>query len=49
MGYLIYQRQYRVPLIYDLTPFQILRQNLLNFCVGILVQTMTLKGHFEIN
>ena len=36
-------------LIVDLTTFQILGQNLSNFFVGILVQTMTLKGHFEIN
>ena len=40
---------YRVPLSYDLTTFQILGQNLTNFFVGILVQTMTPKGHFEIN
>ena len=33
----------------DLTTFQILEQNLSNFFVGILVQTMTPKGHFEIN
>ena len=36
-------------LSYDLTTFQILGQNLSNFFVGILVQTMTPKGHFEIN
>ena len=39
MGYSIYERHYRVPLSYDLTNFQIL---------GILVQTTTPKGHFEI-
>ena len=33
----------------DLTTFQILGQNLSNFFVGILAQTMTPKGHFEIN
>ena len=33
----------------DLTTFQILGQNLSNFFVGILVETMTPKGHFEIN
>ena len=49
MGYLMYQRYYRVPLFYDLTIFQILGQNLSYFFVGILVQTMTPKGHFEIN
>ena len=38
-----------MPLSYDLTTFQILGQNLSNFCVGILVQTLTPKGHFEIN
>jgi hypothetical protein len=40
---------YRVPLTYDLTPFQILGQKSVKFFVGILVQTMTPKGHFEIN
>ena len=49
MGFLIYQEHYRVPLPYDLTIFQILGQKLSNFFVGILVQTMTAKGHFEIN
>ena len=49
MGYLMYQRHSRVPLSYDLTTFQILGQNLSNFFVDILVQTMTPKGHFEIN
>ena len=29
--------------------FKILGQNLSNFFVGILVETMTPKGHFEIN
>ena len=38
-----------VLLSYDLTTFQILGQKLSNFFVGILVQTMTTKGHFEIN
>ena len=38
-----------MPLSYDLTTFQILGQNLSNFCVGILVQRLTPKGHFEIN
>ena len=38
-----------MPLSYDLTTFQILGQNLSNSFVGILVQTMTPKGHFEIN
>ena len=38
-----------MPLSYDLTTFQILGQNLPHFFVGILVQTMTPKGHFEIN
>ena len=38
----------KVPLFYDLTAFQILGQNLSNFFVGILVQRMTPKGHFEI-
>ena len=33
----------------DLTTFQTLGQNLSNFFVAILVQTMTPKGHFEIN
>ena len=46
MGYSMY---YRVPLSYDLTPFQILGQKFSNFFVGSLVQTMTPKGHFEIN
>ena len=36
-------------LSYDLTTFQIQGQNLSNFFVGILVETMTPKGHFEIN
>ena len=43
------QKHYRVPLSYDLTTFQILGQKLSNFFVGILVETMTPKGHFEIN
>ena len=38
-----------MPLSYDLTPFQILGQNLSNFFVAILVRTMTPKRHFEIN
>ena len=45
----MYSRHYRVPLFYDLTPFQISREKLSNFFVGILVETMTPKGHFEIN
>ena len=49
MGYLLYYRHYRVPLFYDLTPFQILGQKFVKFFIGILVQTMTPKGHFEIN
>ena len=36
-------------LSYDLTTFQILGQNLSKNFVGILVQTMTPKGHSEIN
>ena len=48
MGYSMYQRQYGVHLSYDLTSFQILGQKFSNFFVGILVQTMTRKGHFEI-
>ena len=43
------QKHYRVPLSYDLTTFQILGQKLSNFFVGILVETTTPKGHFEIN
>ena len=38
-----------MPLSYDLTLFQILGQKFVKFFVGILVQTMTPKGHFEIN
>ena len=34
---------------YDLTTFQILGQKFAKFFVGILVQTITPKGHFEIN
>ena len=49
VGYLMYQRHYGVPLSYGLTNFQILGQKISNFFVGILVQTMTPKGHFEIN
>ena len=49
MGYLMYQKHYRVPLSYDLTTFQILGQKFVKFFVGILVQTMIPKGHFEIN
>jgi hypothetical protein len=36
-------------LSYDLTTLQMLGQNFLKFFVGILVQTMTPKGHFDIN
>ena len=43
------QKHYIVPLSYDLTTFQILEQKLSNFLVGILVETTTPKGHFEIN
>ena len=49
MGYSMYQRHYGVPLSYGLTNFQILGQKISKFFVGILVQTMTPKGHFEIN
>ena len=47
----MYQIHYRVPLSYDLTTFeiQILGQNLSKIFVGILVQMMISKGHFEIN
>ena len=38
-----------VPLFYDLTTNQILGDEFVKFFVGILVQTMTPKGHFEIN
>ena len=38
-----------MPLSYDLTLFQILGQKFVKFFVGTLVQTMTPKGHFEIN
>ena len=38
-----------MPLSYDLTTFQILGQKFVKFFVGILVQTMTSKRHFEIN
>ena len=38
-----------MPLSYDLTTFQIPGQKLSNFFVGILVEMMTPKGHFEIN
>ena len=48
VGFLMYKR-HRVPLSYDLTTFQILGQKFVKFSVGILVQMMTLKGHFEIN
>ena len=36
-------------LSYDLTTFQILGQKLSKNFVGILVQMITPKGHFEIN
>ena len=49
MGYLMNKRHYRVPLSYDLTFFQILGQKFVKFLIGILVQPMTPKGHFEIN
>ena len=38
-----------MPLSSDLTTFQILGQKFVKFFVGILVQTITPKGHFEIN
>ena len=38
-----------MPLSYELTTFQIPGQKLSNFFVGILVETMTPRGHFEIN
>ena len=31
MGYLMYKRHYRVPLSYDLTPFQISRAEIVKF------------------
>ena len=49
MGYSMYQRHHGVRLSYDLNPFQILGQNFSNIFIGSLVQTMTPKGHFEIN
>ena len=49
MGYSIYQRHYGVPLSYDLNTFQTLGQKFSKNFVGTLVQTMTPKGHFEIN
>ena len=49
MGYSMYQRHSGVPLSYDLTNFQIQGKNFSNLFVGILVQTMTPKGHFEMN
>jgi phage FluMu protein Com len=49
MGYSMCQRQYGVHLTYDLTSFQILGQKFSKNFVSILVQTMTSKGHFEIN
>ena len=49
MGCLMYERHYRVHLSYDLTLFQILGQKFVKFFVGILVLTMTPKGHFKIN
>ena len=42
-------RHYRVPLSYEMTTFQIPGQKLSKNLVGILVQTMTPNGHFEIN
>ena len=48
MGYSMYQRHYGAPLSYDLTTFQILGQKFSNFFIGILVQSMTSIGHFEI-
>ena len=49
MGHSLSQRHYGVPLSYDLTTFQILGQKFSKIFIGILVQTMTPKGHFEIN
>ena len=49
MGYSMYQRHYGVSLSYDLTTFQIPVQKFSSLFVGILVQTMAPKGHFEIN
>ena len=43
-----YPRHYGVPFSYDLTTFHILGQKFSKKFVGILVQTMTPKGHFEI-
>ena len=40
---------YRVPLSYKLTTFQIPGQKLSKKFVGILVETMTPRGHFENN
>ena len=39
---------YKVPLSYDLTTFQSLGQKFVKFFVGILVQTMTPKGHLKL-
>ena len=49
MGYSMNQRYYGVSLSYDLIIFQVLGQKFSKIFVGILVQTMTPKGHFEIN
>ena len=45
MGFLMYG----VPLSCDLTTFQNLGQTFSKIFVGILVQVMTPKGHFEMN
>ena len=42
-------KTFSMPLSYDLTTFQILGQKFVKFFIGILVQTMTPRGHFEIN
>ena len=46
---ILFIKDIRVPLPYDLTTFQILGKKFVKFFVGILVQIMTPKGHFEIN
>ena len=45
----MYQRHYRVPLSYDLTPFQIFRAEIINFFCWYFGRNDDTKGHFEIN
>ena len=49
LSHKLFITMYSIPYTRHLTTFQILGHEFVKFFVGILVQTMTTKGQFEIN